>query len=84
MKLISIVPSIVQKRVEAKRMQREDTEGREHTEARLPPPLLRMATSPIPPSALYSSMAAAMTATMITIAPTTNQFLPIFRARVAR
>jgi hypothetical protein len=65
-------------------MQREDTEGREHTEARLPPPLLRMATSPIPPSALYSSMAAAMTATMITIAPTTNQFLPIFRARVAR
>jgi len=36
-KLISIAPSIVQKRVEAKRMQRENTEGREHTEARLPP-----------------------------------------------
>jgi hypothetical protein len=60
-------------------MQREDTEGREHTEARLPP-LLRMATSPIPPSALYSSMTAAITAMMITIAPTTNQFLPLVRA----
>ena len=38
-----------------------------------------MATSHIPPSALYRSMAAAITATMITMAPTTNQFLRLVR-----
>ena len=47
-------------------------------------PLLSMATSNLAPSALYSSMAAATTATMITRAPTTNQFLPIARAFAAR
>ena len=38
----------------------------------------------IPPAEIYSRMAAAVTATMSTIAPTINQFLPIFRALVAR
>jgi hypothetical protein len=48
------------------------------------PPLLSMATSNIPPSALYSSMAAAITAATITMAPTTNQFLRLVRACAAR
>ena len=35
------------------------------------------------PSALYSRMAAAITATIITMAPTMNQFLPILRVLAA-
>ncbi len=36
------------------------------------------------PSALYSRMAAAITATIITMAPTMNQFLPILRVLAPR
>jgi hypothetical protein len=43
-----------------------------------------MATSHIPPSALYSSMAVAITVATITMAPTTNHFLPLVRAFAAR
>ena len=46
--------------------------------------LLSIATSHIPPTAFYSSTAAAITATMITMAPTTNQFLLLVRACAVR
>jgi hypothetical protein len=47
-------------------------------------PLLSMATSNIPPCALYRSMTAAIIAATITMAPTTNQFLCLVRTRAAR